>query len=167
MSLALNRRLGIIALVCAAFLAFIAIPYWVSSPSNIRNIVLAPTFWPYALSGMLALIGLGLLGSPAVIPPAPEQKSDESVSPDTEQSATPWLRLLGMAVIMVLTMFALPTLGMVWTSMLVFLLCAFMFQTRYPITAIICAVIIPLVLYAFFAHVAGVAIPQGEFVRLP
>jgi len=167
MSLALNRRLGIIALLCAAFLAFIAIPYWVSSPSNIRNIVLAPTFWPYALSGMLALIGLGLLVSPAVIPPAPEQKSDESISPDTEQTVAPWLRLLGMAVIMVLTMFALPTLGMVWTSMLVFLLCAFMFQTRYPITAIICAVIIPLVLYAFFAHVAGVAIPQGEFVRLP
>ena len=162
MSLALNWRLGMIALLCAAFLAFIAIPYWVSSPSNIRNIVLAPTFWPYALSGMLALIGLGLL-----ISPAPEQEPDESISPDTEQSATPWLRLLSMAVIMVLTMIALPTLGMVWTSMLVFLLCAFMFQTRYPKTAIICAVIIPLVLYAFFAHVAGVAIPQGEFVRLP
>jgi len=102
-----------------------------------------------------------------LVSPTPEQEPDESVSTDTEQSATPWLRLLGMAVIMVLTMIALPTLGMVWTSMLVFLFCAFMFQTRYPKTAIICAVIIPLVLYAFFAHVAGVAIPQGEFVRLP
>ena len=154
----INKRLGLIALLCAAFLAFVAIPFWVSSPSNVSNIVLSPTFWPYALSGFLALVALGLL-----IAPAAQQEAVES----EPQALAPWLRLLGMAVIMVLTMIALPTLGMVWTSMLVFLLCAFMFRTRYPVTAIICAVVIPLVLYAFFAHVAGVAIPQGEFVRLP
>jgi len=32
---------------------------------------------------------------------------------------------------------------------------------------VVCAVLIPLVLYVFFAHIAGVAIPQGDFVRLP
>ena len=153
----INKRLGVIALLCSAFLAFVAIPFWVSSPSNVSNIVLSPTFWPYALSGFLALVAVGLLIAPVV---------HEAVKAEP-QTAASWLRLLGMAVIMVLTMIALPRLGMVWTSMLVFLLCAFMFRTRYPFTAIICAVVIPLVLYAFFAHVAGVAIPQGEFVRLP
>ena len=68
---------------------------------------------------------------------------------------------------MILTMVALPRLGMVWTCMLVFVATAFMFRTRYPKAAVVCAVVVPLVLYAFFAHVAGVAIPQGEFVRLP
>mgnify|MGYP002064088503 CR=1 FL=1 len=29
------------------------------------------------------------------------------------------------------------------------------------------AIAIPLFLYAFFAHIAGVAVPQGEFIRLP
>jgi len=56
---------------------------------------------------------------------------------------------------------------MVWTAMIVFLLTAFLFRTRHPITALICAVVIPLALYLFFAKVAGVAIPQGIFVRLP
>jgi len=68
---------------------------------------------------------------------------------------------------MCLTMVALPRLGMVWTAMLVLAACAFLFQTRHPIVAIICAVVMPLLLYLFFAHVAGIAIPQGNFVRLP
>jgi hypothetical protein len=56
---------------------------------------------------------------------------------------------------------------MVWTAMLAFAACACLFRTRHPIVAVICAVVVPLLLYAFFAHVAGVAIPQGAFVRLP
>ena len=33
--------------------------------------------------------------------------------------------------------------------------------------ALVTSFVVPLLLYAFFAHVAGVAIPQGNFVRLP
>ena len=157
----LNTRLGLIALLVAGFLAFIAIPNWVSSPSNVRNIVLSPTFWPYILSGILALTGLGLL----VTKNRPDRS--DPIDDDEGRGAAPWLRLVGLAVIMVLTMYALPRLGMVWTCMLAFAACAFMFRTRYPVTALVCAVVIPLVLYAFFAHVAGVAVPQGEIVRLP
>ena len=69
--------------------------------------------------------------------------------------------------IMIVTMLLLPLLGMVWTSMAVFVATAFLMRTRHPLTAMACAILVPLVLYAFFAHVAGVAIPQGEFVRLP
>lgn len=156
----LNTRLGLIALAAAGFLAFIAIPNWVSSPSNVRNIVLSPTFWPYILSGFLALSGLGLLVT------RHQAGSDDHLADDASDTA-PWLRLAGLAVIMVLTMYGLPRLGMVWTCILAFVACAFMFRTRYPVAAIVCAVLIPLILYAFFAHVAGVAVPQGEFVRLP
>ena len=53
------------------------------------------------------------------------------------------------------------------TSMLIFVATALLVRTRHPKTALVCAVIVPLVLYAFFAHVAGVAIPQGNFMRLP
>ncbi|MDU8913167.1 tripartite tricarboxylate transporter TctB family protein [Aestuariicoccus sp. MJ-SS9] len=154
----LNFRLGLVALAGSAFMTFYAIPNWVFSPSNVGNIVLSPTFWPYTLAGFLALTGLGLLLRPA---------HREAEPDDHDGGAASWLRLAGLAVIMGLTMIALPRLGMVWTSMLAFLVTALMFRTRYPKTALVCAVLIPLVLYAFFAHVAGVAIPQGDFVRLP
>jgi len=96
---------------------------------------------------------------------------DESTPAEKETSTdnnfAGWMRLEGLALIMILTMFALPRLGMVWTAMIVFVATAFLFKTRHPVIAIVCAVIIPLLLYLFFAHVAGIAIPQGNYVRLP
>lgn len=155
-------RLGIGAIVAAVFLALYAIPGWVSSPSNVGNVVLSPLFWPYTLAGFTGLAGLGLVFAGARLP-VESMPVDDPIKDPTAA----WLRLVGMAVIMVLTMFLLPRLGMVLTSMLVFIATAFLVRTRHPVTALICAIVIPLVLYAFFAHVAGVAIPQGEFLRLP
>ena len=57
---ALQMRLGIGAILAAAFLLTYAIPNWVSSPSNVRNIVLSPLFWPYILGGLTGLMGLAL-----------------------------------------------------------------------------------------------------------
>lgn len=155
-------RLGVGALFVALFLAVFAIPQWVSSPSNVGNIILSPLFWPYALAGFTGLVGCGLVFAGLRASPDSGSLNDPS-----ENAAAAWIRLAGMAGIMALTMLLLPRLGMVLTSMLVFVATAFLVRTRHPITALICAVIIPLVLYAFFAHVAGVAIPQGDFLRLP
>lgn len=154
-----NRRLGVVSLALALGLTFLAIPWFVSSPSNVRNIILSPTFWPYVLSGLLAVSGLLLLIFPATM-----TEPDET-TPEALPGAT--FRLFAIAVIMILTMLLLPRLGMVWTSMLAFAASAFLFRTRHPKAAIVCAILVPLVLYAFFAHVAGVAIPQGDFLRLP
>ncbi len=158
----LNTRLGLAALAFSAFLALFAIPNWVFSPSNVQKLILSPTFWPYILSALCALTGVALLFSPAGEIPETEGEAETDVN-----GLAPWLRLAGLAVLMAATMYALPRLGMVWTSMLAFAGTAFMFRTRYPKAAIVCAIAIPLCLYGFFAHVAGVAIPQGEFVRLP
>lgn len=154
-------QLGVTACLISAVLVFLAIPYGVSSPSNVSNIVLAPTFWPYVLAGFTGLTGIGLLLAGSRV--------DASLVFDNEadNDGQGWLRLAALAVIMILTMFALPRLGMVWTSMLVFAFTAFLFRTRHPRTAIVCAVLIPLALYLFFAHVAGVGIPQGNYIRLP
>lgn len=151
--------IGLAALVVSAIMIFVVIPTWVSSPSNVRNIVLSPLFWPYILSGLTVLIGAGMVATGFY--------SSEDL--DSAQAEIPggYGRLAIMAAIMVICMFALPRLGMVWTSMLVFAATAVLIRTSHPKTAIICAVAVPLVLYAFFAHVASVAIPQGDFVRLP
>jgi len=157
----LNRWLGVFTLIFSAFFAFYAIPNWVYSPSNIRNIVLSPTFWPYVLAGILAFSGVALIIT----------KQTPSTDQDTPAPAIggmrPYMRLVILAIIMGSTMYLLPRLGMVWTTMLTFVATAFFFGTRYPKAAVVSAILVPLILYAFFAHVAGVAIPQGNFVRLP
>ena len=158
---AIQFRLGIGAFIAALFLGLVAIPTWVSSPSNVSNIVLSPLFWPYVLTALTGLTGLGLVL--ASRPASAQIPYETDHTPDSKS----WHRLLALAVIMIITMFALPRLGMVWTTMIVFAVTAFLLRTRHPITAIICAIVIPLALYLFFAHVAGVAIPQGIFVRLP
>ena len=155
-------QLGFGACIAAIFLIFVAIPEWVASPSNVRNIILSPLFWPYSLAGLTALVGLGLIA--AGLSDTGEQTPLDEPSEDAPMA---WLRLLGMAVIMAGTMFLLPRLGMVWTCMLAFAASAFLVRTRHPVAALVCAVVVPLALYAFFAHVAGVAIPQGNIVRLP
>lgn len=157
----IQLRLGIGACLLALGLVLVGIPTWVSSPSNVSNIVLAPTFWPYVLSAFMAVSGLGLIytsrGAGSETDPEADHGGDRSS----------WYRLAALAAIMVATMYALPRLGMVWTAMVVFALTAFLFRTRHPVMALICAVLVPLALYAFFAKAAGVAIPQGNFVRLP
>ncbi|MFK7858399.1 MAG: tripartite tricarboxylate transporter TctB family protein [Granulosicoccus sp.] len=154
-------HLGAIACLISLFLIFIGIPNGVSSPSNVPNIVLAPTFWPYVLASFTGLTGLGLLFAGWR-----HTGTDTSVD-EPDNDAHGWLRLAALVLIMVITMFALPRLGMVWTTMLVFFVTALLFRTRHPRTALVCAIVIPLCLYVFFAHVAGVGIPQGDFVRLP
>ncbi len=157
----LQLRLGLGACLVALLLVFVAIPTWVSSPSNVSNLVLSPTFWPYTLAGLTGLTGIGLVLSSRVISP------EKRVGDDEQIDGNPWIRLIILAVIMLVTMVLLPRLGMVWTAMPVFAAIALMLKTRHRVTALVCAVLIPLFLYAFFAHVAGVAIPQGDFVRLP
>lgn len=159
---AVQLRLGILAILGAAFLAVYAIPAWVSSPSNVRNIILSPLFWPYALAGLTAITGAGLLAAGLRTPAGDTPLNAPSANPGAAYG-----RLAAMAVLMGLTMFLLPRLGMVWTSMLLFAATAFLVRTRHPVAAVVCAVVIPLILYAFFAHVAGVAVPQGEVLRLP
>jgi hypothetical protein len=158
----LQIELGTGALIAAVFLLLVAIPTWVSSPSNVANIVLSPAFWPNVLAGCTAMVGLGMILTSWWQPKPPSARVS-----DVDHRGTAFARLAIVAIIMSATLIALPQLGLVWTCMLVFASVAFLVKTRHPKTVLICAVIVPLVLYVFFAHVAGVSIPQGNFVRLP
>lgn len=158
----IQLQLGFGACAACLFLILYAIPYWISAPSNMRNIVLSPRFWPYAIAGLTGLVGLCMLFANRKL-----DADDAPVNEPIEDPRAGLTRLAGMAVLMAVTFWLLPRIGMVWASMLAFASLAFLVKTRHPKTALICAVLVPLLLYGFFAHVAGVAIPQGEFVRLP
>lgn len=157
--------LGIVFIGFGLFVLFVAIPQAVTSPSNVRVAVLSPTFWP-AIIGWI-IIGLGaMLAAYALLQPAPEM-IDPTEQPEDAGTAAPWLRLFASAVIMVGLVLVTPTLGLVWSAMIAFGLLSIVIRAPNAILSGIVAVILPLVLYAFFAHVAGVAVPQGEFIRLP
>lgn len=158
----IQLHLGLGACAACLFLVLYAIPYWISAPSNMRNIILSPRFWPYAIAGLTGLVGLGMLFTSRK-----SEADDAPVNDPIEDPRAGLIRLAGMAVLMAVTFWLLPRIGMVWASMLAFASLAFLVKTRHPKTALICAVLVPLLLYGFFAHVAGVAIPQGEYVRLP
>ncbi len=145
----------------------VAIPYAVTSPSNVRVAVLSPTFWPMIIAWII--IGLGvLLAAFAVLQPTLASAIvDEAEEPDDAGTAAPWLRLLASAVMMVGLVLVTPTLGLVWTAMICFAVLSVIIRAPRPFVSAIVALVLPLVLYAFFAHVAGVAVPQGEFIRLP
>jgi len=155
-------QLGIGAIAVSAFLIVVAIPVWVSSPSNVANLILSPLFWPNVLAAITGLTGIGLILTSI-------SKSRPDATPDSDVADRPSAvkRLATMAVIMGVCVLVMPRLGLVWTAMATFVATAFLVKTKHPKTALICALIVPLFLYGFFAHVAGVAIPQGDFVRLP
>jgi hypothetical protein len=129
----------------------------------VEKLILSPLFWPYALAGLTGLSGLGLLFTGW-------RASNKAAEPDTAEptdNKAAMVRLAVMAGLMAVTMLVLHRLGLVLTSMLLFVAVAYLVQSKHKKTAWLCAIIVPLVLYAFFAHVAGVAIPQGDFLRLP
>ena len=164
-----NVQLGAGAIVVALLMAFVAIPSAVSTPSNVPNPVLSPLFWPYALSLFTGLVGLGLLATSGRRPRSTDLPAEPLPQPDDRRGGV--IRLGVTAALMIGVMLLLRPLGMVWTCMLAFLALALLVRTPHPRTAVACAVLVPLVLYAFFAHVAGIAIPQGtvaaDYVRLP
>lgn len=150
---------GLVSLILSLLLFFVAIPYGVTSPSNVTNIVLSPVFWPEVLSILLGITGIALMisGRNAVKDHIAEYAATKGC----------YKRLALLAVLMSVYIVAIPWLGLVWTSMIAFVALAVLIKSSHPRTALISAVVIPLVLYLFFAHVAGVAIPQNEFLRLP
>ena len=155
-------QLGIGAIAASVFLIVFAVPIWVSSPSNVQNVILSPLFWPNVLAAITGLTGAGLIVT-SISKPTP----DTAANSDVADRPSAFKRLAIMAVIMGVCVLIMPRVGLVWTAMATFVATGFLVKTKHPKTVLICAVIVPLFLYVFFAHVAGVAVPQGDFVRLP
>ncbi|HRY27301.1 MAG: tripartite tricarboxylate transporter TctB family protein [Geminicoccaceae bacterium] len=152
---------GVVALGSA--LALVAVPEGVVSPRNVRIAVLSPAFWPNILAWVVALMGLVL----ALQSLRPAKTPDE---PHEAAGAMPrhgLLRLLALGVGSIAFCAFATKLGLVWASMIAFAVVLLLTGTSYRIAAVVVAILLPLALYAFFAHVAAVPIPQGIFVRLP
>lgn len=163
---------GLVTLFLSLLLLFVAIPFGITSPSNITKIVLSPVFWPQVLSVLLGITGIALMVcandthdvNNNINSNIDDNEHDEDLR---VLAAGGFKRLFLMGILMGAYVAVIPKLGLVWTSMLAFVALSVLINSSHPRTAMIAAVVIPLVLYLFFAHVAGMSIPQGEFLRLP
>ncbi|MGA1473173.1 MAG: tripartite tricarboxylate transporter TctB family protein [Burkholderiaceae bacterium] len=174
---------GLFSLGLGLLLHFWLIPNFVSVPGNMARAVLSPAFWPEILAVMAMLAGVFVLvgafkqssetqvsdASPSSDAPAGESSSasssqalDQEVSPRSDL-----IRLLTFLAAMALYAKYLDYLGMVLASILMLLVSFYLLGEKRIGLVLSVSILLPLVLYAFFLHVAGVSIPQGELIRLP
>lgn len=153
--------LGAGMLVFALFLIEFLIPTWVITPSNVRKIVLSPDFWPYIVAVLLGLGGVVLLLQYYFVTRPQKIPEEHEYVPGGN------MRIALIAVLMAVYYELLTYMGMILASVLAYI--AFMVVIGLPrkVAASIIAVVLPLLLYGFFDHLAGVPIPQPDFFRLP
>jgi putative tricarboxylic transport membrane protein len=153
--------LGAGMLLFALLLVEFLIPTWVITPGNVRKIVLSPDFWPYIVAALLGIGGVVLLlqyyfvTRPLKIPEEHEDVPGGN------------MRIVLVAVLMAIYYLLLPYLGMIIASVLAYVAFIAVIGLPRKVAATIIAVVLPLLLFGFFDHVAGVPIPQPDFFRLP
>lgn len=153
---------GGFAFVLALSLIFYLIPQYVDSPRAVRNVVLSPVFWPTIIAWLMLLIGGGILVTQYLEKKSPGQEDRY----DDNKSC--FSRVILFAVFLAGYYLMLPVLGMVWSSSAAFIIFSICISgTEHRKTAIVIGILLPVTLYAFFNHVAGVSVPQSDFMRLP
>ncbi|MDC0360229.1 tripartite tricarboxylate transporter TctB family protein [Alphaproteobacteria bacterium] len=159
--------LGLVFIGFGAFILFVAIPYAVTSPSNVQKVVLAPTFWPTIIGWIIIGLGAILMAMRFLVPADWSSDDADAGADDGPPLPGGWLRLATAGALMVALVYVTPILGLVWTAMLCFVALSLLVKSSRPVVSLIVAIALPLALYVFFHHAAGVAVPQGEFIRLP
>jgi len=171
---------GLFSLGLGLLLHFWLIPNYISVPSNMARLVLSPAFWPEILAGMAGLAGVFVLVGAFRQPSEPnsqdlasvaniteDQQASNASSPLQQVSKPSLVRLLAFVIAMALYAKYLDYLGMALASILMMLISFYLLGEKRIGLVLSVSIVLPLVLYAFFLHVAGVSIPQGELIRLP
>jgi len=166
MSIKRDTLVGFLITIFSLLLVFYFIPNYIDSPTFVRKIVLSPVFWPTIIGWLMFIIGIGILIS-QYLNRKSKDLTEKKVSYDDKPSKT-YDRLLMFAVFMIAYYLLIPVIGMVWSSCIAFIIFSiFISGTEHRKTAVIVGFLLPLALYVFFYHVAGVHIPHTDLMRLP
>lgn len=153
---------GLLVFVFSLSLLLYFIPQYVDSPRTVRDVVLSPVFWPTVIAWIMLIIGVGMLIVQYL------ERGNKVAEDEHEKQKESCTRLLMFSAFLAGYYLLLPVLGMIWTSSLAFIVFSiFISGTEYRKTAVSVGILLPLALYVFFYHVAGVNIPQSDFMRLP
>ncbi len=153
---------GLCVMALGALVLWWIIPTYITTPRRVPILALSPAFWPRIIAWTISGCGLILVLRAALAPAPPDAVAD-----DLSVSRPEGLRLLALGAILIGIFFALPVVGMVWVCMIAYALMVLLSGSKNLGWGMIIAILLPLLLYLFFTKVAGVAIPQGQIVRLP
>lgn len=138
----------------------VLIPFGVVDPGHLRAGTISPTFWPKATGWMLVVFGAldvleGILMSrtSSVV----ENSSDGSQG----RAGAELLRACLSFIVLYASWAATFAIGLPITSALTILVFGALFGERRLWLLALIAVVVPVVLYYFFTHVAKVPIPLG------
>ena len=149
--------LGLGVACFGTILLLLLIPQGVVVPKGVRSAVLSPDFWPRAIAGFLVVTGLFLA----------LQSKLATTAVTLERHSGTVLRLLAALVLLGAYYWLIQPLGMVVASMLAILAFGLLGRARNLVVLLLTAVILPLLLYAFFVKIAGLPIPTGRWISFP
>lgn len=155
-----ERLTGIGVALLGLVIFFVLIPWGIDQPGNVEHAALAPDFWPQIIAVLMMA-----LGALQALRPAPDD-DDEDGGEDSGR----WRHRMPGLVVALGALFGfyvlIPSLGMVVPGVaIIFALMVFGGERRWALAATVAAGV-PILLYAFFVHVAGIPIPLGVFETL-
>lgn len=144
--------LGIALFVLALLAIFVIIPAGIDSPGDVNIRALAPDFWPNIVMTFLAIIGLII----AIQGYATGKKTTQKTPIHTR-----YWRAVSAIILLFIYYWLLQTLGFVIASCIALLAFCLLAGERRLYYVLPLAILLPLLLFYFFTHIATVAIPLG------
>ena len=153
----LNRLLGIFFLIVGVLSYFVLIPKGIVVPKSIQHFTTSPAFWPSIIIVIISIMGLLLM-----LQKDSTNDADEAIEESTSwKTRTP--RLLIILAMLFAFYFSIEKFGMVVPAiLLIFILMLFAGFRRWSLIFLF-SILVPIVLYFFFTHVANIPIPLGMF----
>ena len=155
-----ERLTGVGVALLGLVIFFVLIPWGIDQPGNVEHAALAPDFWPQIIAVLMMA-----LGALQALRPAPDDDDE-----DSREDSGSWRHRAPGLVVALGALFGfyvlIPSLGMVVPGVgVIFALMVFGGERRWGLAATVAAGV-PILLYAFFVHVAGIPIPLGVFETL-
>jgi putative tricarboxylic transport membrane protein len=160
---------GLAAIAIAVLGWFVVIPIGIDLPSQIDISALAPDFWPRVVMLLLAAAGIAIVAQGAYDARHPPV-ADLEAAEEEEAIEHPFAQLAARVVFALAVMFAfyvaILEVGIVVSSALVIVVFTYALGYRQWRHILPLAVLLPVLLYVFFVHVASVPMPLGVFEAL-
>ncbi len=146
---------GLICVVLALLVLFVAIPFGVQEPKKVKFVALSPSYYPRIVAYFLLAFGLLLMGL----------RFFKSQSQQQLQTKSFWRQhtfaLSGIILLLFLYYASLNYLGFVLSSVVALFLLLLIAGERKLWALIVIPLVLPFALYYFFTHVANIPIPAG------
>nr|WP_255733133.1 tripartite tricarboxylate transporter TctB family protein [Ruegeria sp. Ofav3-42] len=146
----------------------VLIPAGVDSPGNVEISALSPEFWPSVIALAVMFVAVCLLAESYFLK-VPELDAEEDAEEDAMyklETLPGTLRTVVLIFALFLFYFALTSLGVVASSIVLMLSMMLFFGERKWYFIVPISLLLPILLYLFFLHVAGVPMPLGIFETL-